>query len=195
MDALRLFMLRYDVVHGRFVSDLFAGLTDAQLRQRPHGVNSVVWLVWHVARVQDLAVTRFVADEAQVLDAGRWNDRMGVELRDVGSGMTSPALEALEGRVDVVALRAYQTAVAERTRAIAAALAPPAWEEIVPPERVRRVVAEEEALIEAGRWVGEFWAQGHPRGFYLLQVGLLHPYGHWFDAMVTRGLLGVGDRR
>jgi hypothetical protein len=64
VDALTLFMLRYGAVHERFVSELFAGLTDAQLRQRPHGVNSVLWLVWHVARVQDVAVTRFVADEA-----------------------------------------------------------------------------------------------------------------------------------
>ena len=52
MDALGLFRLRYDAVHGGFVDDLFAGLTDAQVRQRPHGLNSVVWLVWHATRGQ-----------------------------------------------------------------------------------------------------------------------------------------------
>src|SRR4029453_8407521 len=46
----------------------------------------------------------------------------------------------------------------------------------------------------AGRWVEEFWARGHSRGWYLLQTGLLHPYGHWFEAFATRGQLGVRGR-
>ena len=55
MDALGLFLLRYHAVHGGFVDDLFAGLDDAQVRARPHGLNSVVWLVWHATRVEDAA--------------------------------------------------------------------------------------------------------------------------------------------
>jgi hypothetical protein len=46
----------------------------------------------------------------------------------------------------------------------------------------------------AGRWVEEFWARGHSRGWYLLQTALVHPYGHWFDAAVTRGQLGIAGR-
>jgi hypothetical protein len=52
------------------------------------------------------------------------------------------------------------------------------------------VVADEEILVDAGRWE-EFWAMGHSRGWYLLQTALLHPYGQWFDAAVTRGQLGI----
>ena len=69
---------------------------------------------------------------------------------------------------------------------MAGSLAPAAWDEIVPAERIRGVVADEALLVDAGRWVEEFWARGHSRGWYLLQTGLLHPYGHWFDAMATR---------
>jgi hypothetical protein len=194
MDALALLRLRYDAIHGQFVDDLFAGATDAQLRQRPHGLNSVVWLVWHAIRVEDAAVSRFVADHPQVLEEGDWRRRLGVERRDVGSGMTGDDVAALSARVDVAALRDYVRAVAERTRSVTRDLAPAAWEEIVRPERVRRVVADEGLLVDAGRWVEEFWARGHPRGWYLLQTGLLHPYGHWFDATVTRGQLGLGGR-
>ena len=49
MDALDLFNLRYDAVHGGFIDDLFRGLSDEQVRQRPGGVNSITWLVWHLA--------------------------------------------------------------------------------------------------------------------------------------------------
>ena len=194
MDALGLFRLRYDAIHGGFVDDLFAGLTDAQVRQRPHGLNSVVWLVWHATRVEDAAVNRFVADRPQVFEEGDWRRRLGIERRDVGPGMTGDEVEALSDRIDVPALRGYVVAVAERTRTIAETLAPPTWEEIVPPERIRRVVADEGLLADAGRWVEEFWARGHARGWYLLQTGLLHPYGHWFDASATRGQLGSAGR-
>jgi hypothetical protein len=193
MDALGLFRLRYDAIHGGFVDELFAGLTDAQVRARPHGLNSVAWLVWHATRVEDAAVSRFVSDRPQVLVEGDWSRGLG-DRRDVGSGMTDAEVESLSGRLDVEALRGYARAVAERTRSVAGALAPAAWEEIVPPERIRRVVGDEGLLVDAGRWVEEFWARGHSRGWYLLQTGLLHPYGHWFEAFATRGQLGVRGR-
>ena len=193
MDALGLFRLRYDAIHGGFVDELFAGLTDDQVRARPHGLNSVAWLVWHATRVEDAAVSRFVSDRPQVLVEGDWSRGLG-DRRDVGSGMTDAEVESLSGRLDVEALRAYARAVAERTHSVAGALAPGAWEEIVPPERIRRVVGDEGLLVDAGRWVEEFWARGHSRGWYLLQTGLLHPYGHWFEAFATRGQLGVRGR-
>jgi len=192
MDGLDLFLMRYDAVHGGFVDELFSDITEGQLRARPHGVNSVAWLIWHASRLQDAAVSRFVGDRPQAFDEGHWGPRLGVERRDCGPGMTAAEVNQLSAAVDLAALREYHRAVADRTRAIATALAPAAWSEVVPPDLIRRVVTDERLLVDAGRWVGEFWAEGRTRGWYLLQVGLLHPYGHWFDAMVTRGLLGVG---
>ena len=194
MDALGLFILRYHAVHGGFVDDLFAGLDDPQVRARPHGLNSVVWLVWHATRVEDAAVNRFVADRPQVLTEEGWLDRLGAARRDVGSGMASLEVDALSADIDTAALRGYARAVADRTRSVAGALAPDAWEEIVPEARVRRIVADESLLVDAGRWVGDFWARGHARGWYLLQTALLHPYAHWFEAMATRGQLGAPGR-
>ncbi|HEY7138914.1 MAG TPA: DinB family protein [Methylomirabilota bacterium] len=194
MDALGLFVLRYNAIHGKFVDDLFAGLTDAQARERPHGLNSVAWLVWHATRVEDATVSRFVDDQPQVLTEGQWRDRLGVDRRDVGSGMAEDEVESLSARIDTAALRGYAHAVADRTRSVTGSLTPAAWDEIVPAERIRRIVAEEGLLVDAGRWVEDFWARGHSRGWYLLQTALLHPYGHWFEAMATRGQLGAPGR-
>lgn len=194
MDALGLFLLRYHAVHGGFVDDLFAGLDDAQVRARPHGLNSVVWLVWHATRVEDAAVNRFVADRPQVLTEEGWLGRLEVARCDVGSGMASLEVDALSADIDTAALRGYARAVADRTRSVAGSLTPTAWEEIVPEARVRRIVADEVLLVDAGRWVEDFWARGHARGWYLLQTALLHPYAHWFEAMATRGQLGAPGR-
>jgi DinB superfamily len=194
MDAADLFRLRYDAVHGGFIDELFTGLSDDQVRARPHGLNSVVWLVWHATRIEDAAVSRFVSDLPQVLVAGDWSRRLGVERRDVGSGMSDAEVNALSGRIDPAALRSYAHAVADRTRAVVESLAATAWDEIVTPERVHAVVTDEALLVDAGRWVEKFWARGHARGWYLLQTALLHPYGHWFEALATRGQLGVTGR-
>ena len=66
MDALDFFLLRYDETHRALVKDLLASAPDAELRGRAHpGVNTVAWLVWHSARVEDVGVNRFVVDRPQ----------------------------------------------------------------------------------------------------------------------------------
>jgi hypothetical protein len=191
MDVRDLVNLRYDDIHVRFIDELCSNISDAQLRERPHGVNSVAWLIWHMTRVEDAVMSRFLADRPQTLDDGRWNARMKITRRDVGAGMSSADVDALGASIDVEGLRGYQRAVSDRTRALIRDLPLEAWDEVVPPDTVHRHAAADGMLVDAGRWVEEFWAEGHTRGWYVLQVGLLHPYGHCFDGMVTRGLLGI----
>ena len=50
MDAAQFFLLRYEPLHGMMSARVLDGLTDAQLRARPNGQNSIAWLLWHVAR-------------------------------------------------------------------------------------------------------------------------------------------------
>jgi hypothetical protein len=82
MDAIGLFLSRYGDIHGGLVEGLLAKLPEAQLRTRPHpGVNTISWLVWHSARIEDLAVNRFLSDRRQVLDEG-WLERLAVPHRE-----------------------------------------------------------------------------------------------------------------
>src|SRR6187431_3742086 len=114
MDAIDFFLLRYETLHRTLLDDLLQGLTDAQVRGRPHpGVNTIAWLIWHAARVEDVGVNRFVVDGAQVLDSG-WLERLDGR-RDVGTGMTDSEVDALSTRLDLAALRGYWDAVTRRT--------------------------------------------------------------------------------
>ena len=76
MNAAEFFLLRYEALHGQMTDRLLAKLTDAQLRARPHGQNSIVWLLWHVARAEDVGVNRFAYDRRQVFDDGGWAERV-----------------------------------------------------------------------------------------------------------------------
>ena len=115
MDAVDFFLLRYETLKRTLLDDLLAPLTEAQVRGRPHaGVNTIAWLMWHAARVEDVGVNRFVVDGTQVLDSG-WLARLAVERRDVGTGMTDAEVDALSARIDLSALRGYWEATTRRT--------------------------------------------------------------------------------
>src|SRR5271163_5011832 len=62
------------------VDDLTDGLTDDISDYRPTPeANSIAWLIWHSARVQDIQLAH-VAGVEQVWTRGGWVDRFGLEL-------------------------------------------------------------------------------------------------------------------
>ena len=165
MDAIAFFLSRYNDLHGGLVDGLFSKLSEAQLRGRPHpGVNTVAWLLWHSARIEDVGVNRFLSDRPQALDEG-WLGRLKVPRRDVGTGMSDAEVDELSLRIDLEAL--------------------------VPGERVRSVVLAEDVVAPGAEWLTEFWAGGRSRAWVLAQMALLHPYGHYYEARVASGLWGA----
>src|SRR5262249_60875424 len=80
------------------------------MRVRPgRGLNSLVWLLWHMARTEDAAVNAVVAGRDQVLDDD-WIRRMKVPWRIIGTGMTDDEVGEMTARADVAAARAYRSA-------------------------------------------------------------------------------------
>lgn len=191
MDAIAFFLSRYGDLHTGLVDGLLAKLPEAHLRARPHpGVNTVAWLLWHSARIEDVAVNRFLADRPQALDDG-WLERLRIARRDVGTGMSDAEVDELSARIDLQALRGYWDAVSARTLALVETLRGSDLEATVPGERVRSVVLSEGAVAPGAEWLTEFWAGGRTRAWILAQTALLHPYGHYYEARVAAGLWGA----
>jgi hypothetical protein len=83
------------------------GLTDDQLRRCPQeNLNSIAWLLWHMARCEDVAVNTVLRGEQEVLDQGNWLPRLGSATRHIGTGDTHEEVRELSERIDLVALRA-----------------------------------------------------------------------------------------
>lgn len=75
--------------------DVAEGLDHEQLRQRPDGVgNSIGWLLWHLARVQDHHVAG-LSGQPQVWE--EWQERFGLpnDTDDIGYGHTSEQVDAV----------------------------------------------------------------------------------------------------
>ena len=71
------------------------GLDERTLHERPGGTgNSVAWLLWHLARVQDHHVAG-LADGTQVWE--EWQDKLGLptDTDDIGYGHTSEQVDAI----------------------------------------------------------------------------------------------------
>jgi hypothetical protein len=190
MDALDFFLARYAQIHRPLADPALQQLSETQLRSRPHpGVNTVVWLLWHMARVEDVGVNRFVVDRPQVFEDG-WFAKLGVGRRDVGTGMTDAEVGDFSARVDLAELRGYWDAVTRRTLEVVAGLRDSDLTAVVPKDRVERVAREEAAVAPGAEWLTEFWAGGRTRAWVLAQTPLLHVYGHYFEARAVAGLWG-----
>jgi hypothetical protein len=198
MDARDLFLEQHAAMHSIAVGGnklsaaerTFAGLTDAQMRVRPReDLNSLAWLMWHIARAEDVLVGAVVAGGPQVFDDG-WKKRLGISRPDFGIGMTSPEVTELTQQIDVAALREYRDAVGLRTRELVGRFRPADWEGRVTPEAVQRAAASgafgarTEALTKA--------FPGRPRTAMLSAIAIFHSAGHMGEATTVRSAGGFG---
>jgi Protein of unknown function (DUF664) len=133
-------------------------LTPDQLATRPVDQgNSIAWLVWHLARVQDDHVADVAGVEQQWTAAG-WNNRFGLPLDDgdIGYGHTFEQVGAVQA--DGELLRGYLGAVQSATAEYIASLEDSDLDRIVderwdPPVtlRVRLVSVLSDDLQHAGQ--------------------------------------------
>src|SRR3989454_12214068 len=136
MHVRDLFLNQHSAMHSAAVGGnkmsaaerTFTGLTDEQMRVRPReDLNSLAWLMWHIARAEDIMVNTVLAGRPQVFD-DPWKKRLGITRPDFGIGMTSAEGTQLTGQIDPGALRAYRDAVGLRTREGVGGFKPQDWE-------------------------------------------------------------------
>jgi hypothetical protein len=160
------------------------GLAEEQMRLRPaDGQNSVVWLIWHMTRCEDVAINCVLAGQPEVLD-GDWRQQLRIDRKDIGTGMKPREVAELSERIDVTALQNYRLAVGLRTREVLAAVDVATLDQTVD----SRHGWAAEVLGEHAGWVAGMWAQWRRRDFLYLVSG--HCYQHWGEAITVRSLGG-----
>src|SRR5215510_4324951 len=151
MDVRDLFLDQHAAMHSAAVGGnkmsaserAFTGLSDEQMRVRPReDLNSLAWLMWHIARAEDIFVNTILGARTQLFDDEAWAKRLAVARRDFGIGMTSAEVTELTRQVDLGALREYRDAVGRRTREVVGAFKPQDWEGETTADTVGRAAAE-----------------------------------------------------
>jgi hypothetical protein len=198
MDTRQLLLNSHGWVHSSSVTtegrwhiedSICAGLTADQMRICPlDTLNSIAWLLWHMARYEDVAVNVVLRGVEEVFDREGWKTRLGVRDRQVGTGDTPADVRLFNEKIDVATLRDYRAAVARETRSWMAELDLGTLGETVTREDVHRAV-QQETFRDSAAWVIEYWQQGWTQGEFLSWLTTGHNFYHLGEARVTRGLV------
>jgi hypothetical protein len=189
--ALELFLNQHAALHARaltqpgvfyFDDELWQGLPDEAARLIPlKGEHSIAWMIWHAARCEDITMSLLVAGEPQVLFQGDWLERMKIAARDTGNCMDQAEIAGLSASIDIGALRAYRSAVCQRTRQIVSQLGPGDLKRKVPGSRFQHVW-DEGAVLAGAAWLVRYWSSLTVAGL-LLMPPTRHNFVHLNEAM------------
>jgi hypothetical protein len=169
----------------------FGGLTDEQMRVRPReDLNSLAWLMWHIARAEDVFANVVLSGRDQVLDEG-WLGRLKTARRDFGIGMTKPEVSELTAAVDVTALRAYRDAVGRRTQEVIRAFGPGDFQGELSAPALEKAVALG-CFGAKGEMVAKAFT-GRPRIGILGGLLVTHAAMHMGEAQTVRTAGGFGS--
>ena len=198
MDARDLLLEEHSVMHSAAVGGnkasmaerIFADLTDDQMRVRPReDLNSLAWIMWHIARAEDIMANVIVNGRNQVFDDG-WAPRLKIARPDFGIGMSKAEVAEMSEAVDIAALRDYRDAVGRRTREIVGAYGAKDWEGEVEAAAAERAGAlgcfgpRTEALVKG--------MTGRPRRAVLSNIAIMHSAGHMGEGATVRAAGGFG---
>jgi hypothetical protein len=198
MEARQLFLMNHANTHGASAlpgerpgreERLCRELTEMDLRICPEGrFNSIAWLLWHMARCEDVIVNSVLHNGSEVLDDG-WLNRLGVSTRHIGTEDTMEEVEAFSQQVDVTALRLYRAAVARGTRTWVESIDFASLDKILKCAGAERA-AQRGAFNERSDWVRVMWSgEDRTEISWLCWLAIGHNHSHIGDGGVTKGLI------
>jgi len=185
MDVTTFFRQRHRDLHDRFLPNLANKLTEEQFRERPiPQLQPIVWLLWHMARVEDKGLSSFLWRKPQLLTQD-WQERMQSVLTHYGTSMTEEEVDAFAAKANPYGVLEYLKAVGDRTAQQLPSLDPATLNEEVNEDEVIRIVRDEGMASEQAQWVTPHYV-GKTRGWLLCHFGLTHNFRHF--GQITLGL-------
>ncbi|MDF2927170.1 MAG: DinB family protein [Paenibacillaceae bacterium] len=146
-------------------------LEESALRKYPVNApdtkNSIVWHLWHIARVEDMTMNILVANSQQVLHSDDWLQKMNIRFPHSGNSMSDEDIAELSSGIHLESLLEYRTAVGKQTRQIVSSLQPGQFGDRVQDCSIKRLFAEN-AIVPAASGIAEYWAKKTIAGLVLM---------------------------
>lgn len=180
---------RHRVLHEQSLASLFTKLTEEQLRRQPTAtMNSVAWNIWHLLRIEDITLNRFVANRPQVHTSGNWQARLDIPFGHMGTAMSIEDVTALSQQINLNELANYQQAIyaqsVENLAAVDHQRLNHQWDEA----HMRAVVAGESVCLPAiTEGVIKYWG-ALSIGRFILDYTQVHPNMHMGEIGVITGM-------
>ena len=105
----------YEGLHDHIIPSMLKSGED-QLRHRLiPTINPIGWMCWHMLRTEDMFLSNVIFGEDQIFHLGNWQNKLGINTANVGTGMTVAEADELAKQLDLEALKDYNIAVKEHS--------------------------------------------------------------------------------
>jgi hypothetical protein len=189
--AIEIFLDQHAMVHSAkmtesklwsFEDEVLNEMTEAEIRCiPPKSEHSIAWILFHLARIEDITMNLLVAGTPQLFIRDHWTDRLNVTILHSANSMDDRSVVTLSTRVDMNALRAYRQSVGRRTREIVKKLKPEELQQKVNLSRLQKVV-DEGALLPEAIGILNYWSKRTIAGL-LLMPPTRHNFLHLNEAL------------
>ncbi len=189
--AVELFMAQHAMLHApdpgdagewSFDEELWRDLPAEKARWLPPGrEHTIAWMIWHIARCEDITFNLLVARSPQVIDQNGWLAKVRSSVYDTGNAMDTAAVTHFSAVVDLDALRAYRMAVGQRTREIVRGLPAGDFQRQVTLNDIQRI-RDAGAVAEGAEYLLDYWGKQKVAGL-LLMPATRHLLVHLNEAM------------
>ncbi len=178
-EAKQLFFELHGMVHASSVSnsdiktfedEVWEDLTEKAARTAVNKKKrTVLYGMWHSARIEDMTMNLLVAEQEQVIDREGWKDKLKATIYDTGNALTGEAILAFSQSVSIDSLKAYRNAVAVETRRIVQNIDFKASKQKVSQTGLERILELGAVLKEdAAIWLIDFWGKKTAAGILLM---------------------------
>ena len=176
-NAIELFLDQHAMVHSARVSrsklwsfedELLDDMTDDEIRRIPAGSeHSIAWILFHLARIEDITMNMLVAGTPQIFGRDDWARNMNVDILHSANRMNEQSLVELSSNLNIKSLREYRIAVARGTRDIVKKLQAKDFKRQVEPSRIEKVLSEGAVTPEAIEII-HYWSRKTIAGLLLM---------------------------
>ena len=171
--AISLFLHQHAMLHSAkmakngiwsYEDEIMDDMDDAQMRRIPkNGEHSVLWCLWHIARIEDVTMNLLIANTEQIFEEGNWLAKTDSSISHTANAMSVDEIAELSARLNIAALREYRIAVGQRTREILKTLEPSTLKKKVDPAQITRV-AEKSLVHKDAPGIIEYWRKRNIAG-------------------------------
>ncbi len=176
-QAIQLFLEQHAEVHSSVMSssgilsfedEVLVDLTDVQMRKMPDRMDhSIAWIIWHLARIEDVTMNMLVAGTEQLFSRDDWKCKLGISALHTGNAMPKSEITDLSNIINIDNLRNYRVAVGQQTEKIAKQLDPGELDQKISPSRLD-LLMQVGAVVKEAKGLIDYWSKRTVAGILLM---------------------------
>lgn len=129
---------------------------------------TIAWVVWHIARIEDLTINILVDKNEQVFNS-EWAAKLNTPISDTGNALSDDEIISLSNQINIDELLQYRILVGQRTRSVVGKLTHQDMKRKVSPDDLERILAEGGVTSQTeSKWLLDFWGKKNVSGILLM---------------------------